>query len=121
MLRLRVFASIIARLSLAGAVWVRIGGSRGSVFIALLVATACLTIVTPFDAPDPRRRTRVVIGCLAYVAGLGTALFLAHTADADSLTIVLFLLVELGLGLTCWAIATCNRRRMSGLKGYYDN
>lgn len=121
MLRLRVFASVLAVLSLAVAVWVRIGEPRGGVFIALLVAAACLAIVTPFDAPDPRRRTRVVIGCLAYVMALGAAIFLARTAASGSLTIALFLLAELGLGLACWAIATRNRRRMSGVQRYYDN
>lgn len=123
MLRLRIFASILAFLSLAVAVWAWLGDVAREVPIALVVAAACLAIVTPFDAPDPPRRTRVLIACLAHIAALAAALMLARIGGGASgaLMTALFLLAELGLGLAGWAFATRRRRRMSGSKRYYDN
>lgn len=123
MLRLRIFASILAILSLAVAVWAWVGDVARETPVALLVAAACLAIVTPFDAPDPRRRTRVLVASLAHVAALAAALALARLGGGASgaLTTALFLLAELGLGLAGWALATRGRRRMSGSRRYYDN
>lgn len=123
MLRLRIFASIMAVLSIAVAVWAWLGDVARESSIALLVAAACLAIVTPFDAPDPRRRTRMLIACLAHVAALAAALMLARIGGGASgaLITALFLLTELGLGLAGWVFATRRRRRMSGSRRYYDN
>lgn len=122
MLRLRMFGSLLSVLSLATAVWAWMTAAS-SVFFALLVAAICLAIVSPFDAPDPRRRTWVLIACLAYVAALATAVVFSRTGafPSGALTGALFLLADLGVGLTCWALATRNRRRMSGSRRYYDN
>ncbi len=121
LLRLRMFGSLLSVLSLAIAVWAWMTEAASPVFFALLIAAICLAIVAPFDAPDPRRRTRVLIACLAYLAALATAIVFSHTVASGTLTSALFLLAELGVGLTCWALATRNRRRVSGLKRYYDN
>ena len=119
--RLRIFASILSVLSLAIALWALMQWAAGEVSIALLIAAACLAIVSPFDAPDPRRRTRVMFACLAHVAAIATALLLARAVGSGSLTGALAMLVALGVGLACWALATRNRRRMSGLQRYYHN
>ncbi|WP_375427099.1 hypothetical protein [uncultured Sphingomonas sp.] len=122
MVRLRIFASILAILSLAVAVWAWVGEVAAGIPVALFVAAACLAIVTPFDAPNPARRTRVLIACFAHVAALAAAMALAYfSAAPGALMTALLLLTELGLGLTGWAIATRNRRRMSGSRRYFDN
>ena len=121
MLRIRVCASFLSILSVAIAAWAWVGRAAGGVFIALLIAAACLAIILPFDAPDPPRRTRVVVGCFAYMSALTVAIIFAKNADSSALLKALFLLAQLGAGLTCWALATRNRRRASGLRRYYDN
>lgn len=122
MLRLRIFAALLAMLTLAVAIWVWQAQDVGEVAVALVVASACLAVVTPFDAPNPARRWRVLIACLAYVMAVGAAMALAYAADfPGSLMTALLLLAELGLGLTGWALATRKRRRISGSQRYYDN
>lgn len=122
MVRLRVFASMLAMLSLAVAVWAWTQEAAGEVLVALLTAAACLAAVTPFDAPDPPRRTRMLIACLAYVVAAAAAMALAYLDGAPgALMTALLLLAEFGLGLVGWASATRGRRRMSGSRRYFDN
>ena len=122
MVRLRIFASILSMLSLAVSLWAWRRAFDQEVLAALLIAAACLAIVSPFDAPNPPQRRRVLIASLAYVVALSAAIALAHASAASgALLSTLVLLGLLGIGLAGWAFATRNRRRLTGFQGYYDN
>ena len=122
MVRLRIFASIVSMLSLAVSLWVSKGPVTGEVLVALLAAAACLAVVSPFDAPDPPQRRRVLIASLAYVAILSIAMMHARAdaAATGALMVALVLLTLLGIGLAGWAFATRNRRRFASYHGYYN-
>lgn len=122
MLRLRIFASLLSVLSLATMALAFVLGAPIATAIALLAAAACLAIVAPFDAPDPRQRLRVLLACLAYVVGIGAALaFVRGAPDTGALKFALILLVLMGVGMMLWAFATRKRRRMPRSSRYYDN
>ncbi len=122
MLRLRIFASVVAILSLATMLLAVVLAAPIGVAVALLVAAACLAIVAPFDAPDTRRRLRVLLACVAYLAAVAVALLFTRSGPTEPvLLIVLTVLVQLGFGLACWAFATRKRRRMPQSRRYFDN
>lgn len=123
MSRVRVSASLLAVSSVFAALWMWIAQDNAGVVVVLLIlAAAFLAVVAPFDAPDPARRTRVVIACVAYVAAVGVAIALAHATNGSGLLIsVLSLLLEVGIAITCWGLATRNRRRAPKSQRYYDN
>lgn len=122
MLRLRICASIVSMLSAATVILALVLGTGPVVPIVLLTAAACLAIVSPFDAPNPRERTRVSIACLAYFTALAAAFALVLIAAISStLTIAILTLLQFGVVLTCWAFATRNRRRIPRSRRYFDN
>lgn len=122
MLRLRIFACAISFLTLLLAVWAWIGASAAGVALLAIGAAGALAIVCPFDAATPWQRTRVTALCIVYVAAVAAALLLSvRTGAPRGVTIPLVLLVELGLGLACWAVATRKRRRMPASRRYFDN
>ncbi|MEG3125910.1 hypothetical protein [Sphingomonas sp. GB1N7] len=122
MVRLRMFASILSILSLIVGALTLLYQVGWAVLAAIVVAAACLAIVCPFDAPNPRERTRVVIACFAYLAALMAALVFAYAAPApNTVMIALVALGVFGVSLTCWALATRKRRRVARSRSYYDN
>jgi hypothetical protein len=121
MARIRFFAALLALLSVVMAVWTAIGERDWIGSVALLAAAACLAAVCPFDAPDRKRRTRVALACAAYVGVMSLLIVYTHNArDSWSATVALFLLLEAGVGLVGWALATRNRSRLPGSRRYYD-
>ena len=122
MLRLRIFAFSLSLLSVVVALWARGTEPDGGTLIALLAAGACLAIVAPFDAPEPPQRRRVLIACIAYLVAVAVAMALANEASAStSMMLALLFLGLFGVGLTLWAFAIRNRRRVSNYHHYYDN
>jgi len=122
MFRLRLSALCLVVLTLATAVWAWLGNDALEIGIASLFAAACLGLVVPFDATQPRRRWRVLLGCLVYVAAMAAATFLAYReATSGLLSGALVLLAIAGIGLTLWALATRKRRRTPSYRRYYDN
>lgn len=122
MLKIRILAAIVSILSLATLVLALVVEASAIVPLALLAAAACLAIVAPFDAPSPPRRNRILLACLAYLVALSAALIVARGETASGILMVaLVILVQLGVGLTCWTIATRNRRRMPHSRRYFDN
>jgi hypothetical protein len=122
MLRLRICAFLLVILTLATAVWAWLEHDALKLGIASLFAAACLAMVVPFDATELRRRWRVLLGCLVYVAAMAVATFLAYKDDISGLISgALVLLVLAGIGLTLWALATRKRRRTPSYRRYYDN
>jgi len=121
MARIRVFAALLALLSIIIGSWLGIGRGDWIGAGALIFAAACLAAVCPFDAPDPRRRNRVAIACASYVVLVGVLIVYTYNRrDFWSDTIALFLLLEAGVGLTGWVLATRNRSRLPGSRRYYD-
>ncbi|WP_242182453.1 hypothetical protein [Sphingomonas sp. CARO-RG-8B-R24-01] len=122
MLRLRLCAAIVSILTLATIIIAIVSEAGIGVAVALLAASACLAIVAPFDAPTPRQRNRVLAACVGYLVATFAALAFARGAVAASiLMIALVVLLQLGVGLTCWAFATRKRRRMPQSRRYFDN
>ena len=122
MLRLRMCALLLVALTLVAAVWAFVAYETLEVAGALLVGAASLAVVAPFDAAAPRRRWRVLLACLVYVALLAVAIWMAHSlAAAGLLTGVLALLAQAGIALALWAFATRKRRRTPSYQRYYDN
>ncbi len=119
--RIRFFAALLSILSLlvASGAWIQ-GGALKEV-VALIFASACLAIVSPFDAPERKQRTRVLIACLCAEGAVAAALALRYVdAGTDTLVIALVVLVQLSNGLTCWVLATRNRRRKTLAECYFD-
>lgn len=122
MARLRASASVLSVLSLVIAAWLWADEAGVGVMIAVVAAAACLAVVSPFDAPDPSRRTRVLAACLAYVGAMAAAVALAlGSAARPSPVPWLAALLASGLALSCWAFTTRNRRRAGGMKRYFEN
>lgn len=122
MLRLRICAFLLSILTLATAVWAWFAYDALKLGIASLFAALCLVLVVPFDATEPRRRWRVLLGCLVYVAAMAAAIFLAYRDEVSGLvSAALVLLTLAGTGLTLWALATRKRRRTPSYRRYYDN
>jgi len=122
MLRLRITASFVSMLSFAMMVLAYLVGAPVATSFALLVAGLLLAVVAPFDAPAPRQRLRVVAACAMYAAAVAAALVFAYAMpDARTLILGLVLLLLTGVGLTLWAVATCNRRRIPQHMRYYMN
>lgn len=121
MARIRFFVGVLALLSILVALWAAVLEGERIAAGVLVAAAACLGAVCSFDAPDPRRRTRVVLACGVYVVLLGVLIVYTHNLrDAWSVTVALFLLLEAGVGLTGWALATRKRSRLPGSSRYYD-
>lgn len=115
-------ALLLVIVTLFVAVWAWTMDDMIRVVIALLFGSACLAVVSASDAIEPRRRWRVLLACLVYVAVVATAIIWAYTAAAPGLlTSALVLLAQIGIGLTLWAFATRKRRRMPSARRYYDN
>lgn len=122
MLRLRICALLLVILTLVVAIWAWTMDDMMKIVIALLFASACLAVVSPFDAIEPRQRLRVLLVCMIYVAALAAAIFWAYTTAAPGLlTSALVLLAQAGIGLVLWAFATRKRRRIPSARRYYDN
>lgn len=122
MLRLRIFASVVSILSLATMLLAILVAAPIGVAIALLVAAACLAIVAPFDARDSARRLRVLVAGLAYLVAVAVALLFTRGGSTEpTLLIALTVLLQLGVGIACWAFATRKRRRMPQSRRYFDN
>lgn len=122
MLRLRICALLLVVVTLIVAIWAWTTDDMMRVALSLLFASACLGVGSSFDAIEQRRRWRVLLSCLVYVAVVATAIIWAYVAAAPGLlTGALVLLAQIGIGLTLWAIATRKRRRMPSARRYYDN
>lgn len=120
--RLRIFASLLSILSLlvAARMWT-VAAFKGPA-AAVIVAAALLAIVSPFDAPDPGSRKRVLFACLAYVGAMAAATVrVSFVAPGPFLTLLLGVLAAFGVGLSGWAFATRRRRRSMGFKRYFEN
>jgi hypothetical protein len=87
----------------------------------LIAAAACLAVVVPFRAPDPRARWRVVIATFVYTAGTVAASVWAAAQGATLATLAAIApLAVAGALLTVWAFRTRNRRqRRTGMQVYY--
>ncbi|WP_277969132.1 hypothetical protein [Sphingomonas echinoides] len=122
MFRLRMFAALVAIVTLGVMVLAFVMEAPIGVPIALLVAAACLAAITPFDAPTRRERNRVLIACLLYLVPLAVAVWFAHGIPGfERIEAAVIVLSQLGVGLICWAFATRKRRRMPQPRRYFDN
>jgi hypothetical protein len=122
MLRLRIFAAIVSVVTLAAMVLSLVLGAPIGVAIALIVAAACLAAIAPFDAPALRERNRVLFACLAYLVPVAAALAFARGVPGMNIVMVaIIVLLQVGIGLVCWAFATRKRRRMPRSRRYFDN
>ena len=119
--RIRTAGAMLAILSAIIAVlFARL--DTGMVPLFLVVSAACIAIVAPFRAAEPRQRRRVVIAFLTYTLGLiaGVVWAFFNRASTDQL-VILALHAFAGAVLTAWAFKTRNRwRRPSGLRAYYQ-
>ncbi|RZM33615.1 MAG: hypothetical protein EOP67_21425 [Sphingomonas sp.] len=122
MLRLRMFAAVVSIVTLAAMILALVLGAPIGVAIALIVAAACLAAIAPFDAPAPRERNRVLFACVAYLVPVAAALAFARGVPGmEMLMVAVIVLLQLGVGLVCWAVATRKRRRMPRSRRYFDN
>jgi hypothetical protein len=122
MARIRFLSALLSLISLAIALWT--WSVQGDIRLSatLFLAAVVLAIMSPFDASDRRRRRFVLFACVLYTAAIFVAIVSAYSVAAPSfMMIALVAMLDVGVGLSCWAFATRNRRRIPESRSYYDN